>query len=328
MRAVLAGCACLVLAGCITVTERNVFRPMGDVREARGTAGLLGDVGGEGANTAPITHSHLDTPAGRLALTTFAPDSMDMTYSNRPEYRITGLEGDARPLILYCGGTAFDRVRHGLGIMMILGVMGDAVVWDYPGYGDSEGEPDVASVRAAATAMAAYVDAVAGDRRLVLWGHSLGGPVCADIAAQSEEVDLLVLEATFADPAAAAKAVVRRFIPFPVRVRVREAVAALDPVAPIRDRDLPVLVLGAGSDRVVPVELQRDLAERLGANGTVDEASGRPLRAYQEFGPADHEGLLGHPEVFRAAFDMFGRLGWPSVEVPIGGGTTDQSAQP
>ena len=47
-----------------------------------------------------------------------------------------------------------------------------------------------------------YLDRLATSRPLVLWGHSLGGPICAAVASKSRQVDAVILETTapsFAD---------------------------------------------------------------------------------------------------------------------------------
>lgn len=101
------------------------------------------------------------------------------------------------PLILFCGGNMFRRSAAAGKVAAKLEPFGDVLMFDYPGYGDTTGEADYAAFMAAGTVVAdaARARADAEGRPLIAWGHSLGGPVCAQ-AAKRIRADALVLETT------------------------------------------------------------------------------------------------------------------------------------
>lgn len=101
-----------------------------------------------------------------------------------------------RPLILYCGGSAFRSTLSGGTFGLHLLLYGDVVLMDYPGYGRSSGSARKRFFVPAARKALAYARHKADkeDRRLVLWGMSLGGVVCPFAADAAEQVDLVVLE--------------------------------------------------------------------------------------------------------------------------------------
>lgn len=102
-------------------------------------------------------------------------------------------------VVLYCHGNSgnvslygrwMERVRekHRLTLM----------VFDYRGYGRSEGEPTVDGVLADAAAARTKLATLVGcpEEKLVLWGRSLGGAVVIQLAAAKPPAGL-ILESTF-----------------------------------------------------------------------------------------------------------------------------------
>jgi len=221
-----------------------------------------------------------------------------------------GSAGADRPLIFYCGGTAFDRVRYGYKVMAELLPMGDPIVWDYPGYGDSPGEPSIAAFETLTPEIVDWIDALAGERRLIIWGHSLGGAICAEIARQSEAVDFLVLEASLGRGSTSAKSAARAVMPIPLPMRVADNLTAIDVAESVNATDLPVLVLIPGDDEVIAPKIQRELATRIGA---VEMSTLGPdqRRAFVEFDILRHNSILGSFEPLMRVRKFFEHLGWP-----------------
>ena len=104
-----------------------------------------------------------------------------------------------RAVVLFCHGNA-GNITHRTEILRALDdVVGvSTLVFDYRGYGRSEGRPDEAGVLADARAARAWLARRAGipQDRIVLMGESLGGAVAVDLAAE-EGASALVLENTF-----------------------------------------------------------------------------------------------------------------------------------
>lgn len=168
---------------------------------------------------------------------------------------------DEGPLIVSCFGNASDRYQHGVDYASKITPHGQALMWDYPGYGDSDGDARVAPVEAAARDLTRWIGDTIKDRPIVFWGHSLGGFVCSNMAAQAARVDAVILETT----APGIEAVAKAWTPggIPLRVSFDEALMRYDIPAALQSVDAPVLILGAGRDRVLPVDLSRQLSEAL-----------------------------------------------------------------
>lgn len=173
----------------------------------------------------------------------------------------------AGPIILFCGGNLFRRSMAGGDTAATLTPFGDVVMFDYPGYGETPGRSDLASFRQAGAAVAAYVEraARAEDRRVVAWGHSLGGPVCAE-ATRVIHVDVLVIEASTPTARAVVNDSLGLLRPF-VRVDIDPGLDSFDVVETLTDFHGEVIVLEAGRDETLPARLSRDMARDLREEG-------------------------------------------------------------
>jgi pimeloyl-ACP methyl ester carboxylesterase len=202
----------------------------------------------------------------------------------------------ARPLIVHCAGNAGDRYNSGLGYASKALPWGDVLVFDYPGYGDSTGNPSTSALEAASSALIADLSARSEGRDLILWGHSLGGFICARLAEQADGVDGLILETSARSVTEVAAAWKPWWTgPF-LRIDVAESLAGYDTASSAKAFGGPVLVLGARKDDTLPVRLARSLADGakvLGAN----------VR-YVEFVQAGHRTVPDAPD-FAAQIDGF-----------------------
>lgn len=181
--------------------------------------------------------------------------------------RLSSTKDDQAPLILFCGGNMFRQSAYGGLVGGQLAAFGDVLLFDYPGYGASTGASDIASMKAAVAAMAARARAIADQeqRRLILWGHSLGGTVCAEAATQAK-ADILVLETTTPSARAMLKEALgwKRFL---IHVRLAPRLAEIDIPSTLADYPGQVIVLEARRDTVLPPVLSRRLAQALTAEG-------------------------------------------------------------
>ena len=175
--------------------------------------------------------------------------------------RVSAPGSASAPLIVSCPGNAADRPRTGTDYASKILPFGEAVIFDYPGYGDSGGTPTATNISRIGKPFMDWAAAQAGSRPLILWGHSLGGFVCAEFASRSDAVDAVILETT----ARNVGEVGRAWKPWwaPVRLRPTDDLAAYDTADALADFSGPVLILGAGRDGVLPVELHRSLAAAL-----------------------------------------------------------------
>lgn len=211
--------------------------------------------------------------------------------------RVAGANASAdEPLLVACMGQTGDRRNSGLIYAAKLLPWGEALLIDYPGYGDSSGEPKIETMLAFQKNLPAYLDGLAANRPLILWGHSLGGPVCASVAAASRQADAVVLETTV--PTFDDMMDVRKpwFTPPNFRLELATGLETYDIPATLAAFDGPILVVGAGKDQAFPVALEREVAEKL-------KQKGRAV-TYVEYEAADHmnAALNGHFVRDAAAF--------------------------
>ena len=192
------------------------------------------------------------------------------------------------PLILYCGGNLFRRGVSGAQVATELASFGDVLMFDYPGSGDTPGQASFATYRDAGEVIAATARAQADaeGRKLIAWGHSLGGPICAETA-RVIRADALVLEATTPTARAAVDSMVGLWRPI-VRVQLAEPLTTVDVPATLDGYSGKVVVLEAFRDTTLPPVLSRKLAHDLRARGVNVERL--------VFARADHRDIPSQPD--------------------------------
>jgi len=178
------------------------------------------------------------------------------------------VSGTPRPLVVHCGGNASDRYESGTLYVQKIIANADVFLFDYPGYGESTGAPTTQSFQAANRIVSNHVRSrLKPDQKLILWGHSLGGFVCSDMAALFTSVDGIVLEASATNAEDVSKAVIPWFAKPFIKTRVTENLQTFDTAKALQNINAPILILGATKDKTLPVELSQILAERLNAAG-------------------------------------------------------------
>lgn len=166
--------------------------------------------------------------------------------------------GEARGTVVYCHGNAANLTLHARYVAWLPTRGFDVLVFDYRGYGRSEGS--VTRAGTVADAVAAIDFALARDPdRVVVFGHSLGGAVGLRAAAARPAVRGVVAESTFSnyrEVAAATAPWLSWFVPLVIS-------AGFDPDEVLSELPpAPLLVIHGERDHIVPVELGERLYER------------------------------------------------------------------
>ena len=205
----------------------------------------------------PSCHPSLVPPEDREEGFTPLPDGRQIHYvfAHRP---------GADTTVLFSHGTTWHLGRYWDRAELLWGMGYHVLIYDYPGYGRSEGEPDEAGVFAAAHTVLEDVlprmPSVDLDR-LVFMGYSLGGAPTYELALRASEGQLsvtpraVISESTFCDATTFAHDVTRLDLPGQF---LGEAtwdncgkIARLLP-------ELPVLILhGTNDDFIVPVHADK-----------------------------------------------------------------------
>ena len=201
-------------------------------------------------------------PSGTLEIT---PDDYGIDYrelSLKPAGEDISLHGwyfapaaENSPVMIVCHGNA-GNISHRLEWLVPFLRRGwGAVLFDYRGYGLSDGKPSEQGLYRDSGAVYDYVTGELGiaEERVVIFGRSLGGAPAAWLAA-NRKASRLILEGTFTSGADIAR---RLFglLPFHFAARYRWPVAEN-----LRKVDEPVMVIHGTADSVVPFNLGEKLA--------------------------------------------------------------------
>jgi len=161
-----------------------------------------------------------------------------------------------KAVILFCHGNA-GNITHRADILEELNDIGASVlIFDYRGYGRSQGKPSEKGVLADARAARAWLAKreKIPEKNVVVMGESIGGAVAVDLAAK-DGAKGLVLISTFTNlPELAAY----HYPIFPVRLLMR---SQFDSVGLIAKYKGPLLQMHGDVDTIVPIKFGRKLFE-------------------------------------------------------------------
>jgi len=151
--------------------------------------------------------------------------------------------------VLFCHGNA-GNLTHRLDSINLFYDMGvNCLIFDYRGYGDSQGKPTEAGT---------YMDAAAAwqwlterkripPQQIIIYGHSLGGSIAAHLAARVKP-RALVLESAFTSY----EQIGKKFYPYmPVHLFAKFNYNTREHVKNVR---CPVLIIHSRNDEIVPFE--------------------------------------------------------------------------
>lgn len=190
-------------------------------------------------------------------------------------------EGD-RPVVLICHGNA-GNISHRVDLLALLAkrVEVGVFVFDYRGYGRSEGSPGEKGTYLDAEAAWRYLTETKSipPGRIIVHGRSLGGAVAARLARHARPAGL-ILESSFTSiPDLGAD--IYWFLP--VRAISRFKYATLEYVGGV---DCPLLVVHSDDDEIVPVRHGRKLFEAASEPKQLIEISGDHNSGYAVSGAA------------------------------------------
>lgn len=197
--------------------------------------------------------------------------------------------GPQRAVVLFCHGNA-GNISHRLQTISLLNSLGLSVfIFDYRGYGQSEGSPTEEGTYRDARGAWDYLTGVKGvpPSSIIIHGRSLGGSVAAWLARETSP-GRLVLESTFSSFRDAARyhcAFPPAYLLFTYRYNTAEYVKGVR---------CPLLVLHSRDDEVIPFEQGR----------AVFQAAGEP-KAFVEIRGGHNEGFMVSGREYRAALDKF-----------------------
>ncbi len=192
----------------------------------------------------------------------------------------------SKPTLLFCHGNG-GNMMHRLDSINILYNLGlNCFVFDYRGYGSSEGkiseEGTYLDVRAAYKWLTEEKKVSPDD--IIIFGRSLGGSIAAQLASKVQ-AKALVVESAFTSYVD----IGRKFYPYmPVRWFARFSYRTIDYV---RDVRCPVMMIHSRNDEVVPFEFGLEIYE----------AANEPKEFVEIFG-SHNDGFLVSGEIYSKAW--------------------------
>lgn len=176
---------------------------------------------------------------------------------------------DSRGAVIYCPGNTGNLERRARPVRELYDALGESVlIFDYPGYGKSEGQPDEAGCYAAAEAAYRWLteEQKVPPGRVIIYGESLGGAVAVELASR-KPYRTLVLVRTFTTLPDVAKAKLSSAASASVKSRY-------DSLSRIGKCRWPIFVAAAERDEVVPYEQGVRLYRACGRPSTFYRLSG------------------------------------------------------
>jgi len=228
-------------------------------------------------------------------------DYEDVTFVSADGLRLSAWwvkAPDARGTVLLCHGNA-GNISHRLDETHVYQSLGfNVLVFDYRGYGKSQGKPSEAGTYADAEAAWRYL---VEERRvlpsdIVLCGRSLGAAIAVKLAADHRP-RALVIESGFTSLADLASEL---YPWFPVRQLLKFRYETLNALKEVRS---PVLLVHSRQDKLVPFH-----------HGQTLYAAARPPKKFLEISGPHNEGYQLSEDIYRQGLKDFLYSPAPSSE--------------
>ncbi|MHC1729036.1 MAG: alpha/beta hydrolase [Syntrophobacteraceae bacterium] len=174
-----------------------------------------------------------------------------------------------RGVVLFCHGNG-GNISHRLENIRIFNQMNlSALLFDYRGFGQSEGKPTEAGTYQDASAAWEYLlqKKNIAPERIILYGESLGGAIAAWLARERDPAALVLASAFISVPELASK-----LYPFlPVKLLSR---FSYDTKAYLKNVHCPLLIVHSPDDEIVPYAHGRALYDAAKGSGEFLEIRG------------------------------------------------------
>lgn len=157
--------------------------------------------------------------------------------------------------IVFCHGNAGNLQGRAAAVQTLSVALGESVlIFDYPGYGKSQGTPTEAGCYEAAEAAYEWIvrEKKIAPERIILYGESLGGAVAVDLASKKPHT-ALVLERTFTSVPDVADYQMPLFPGHWVMTN------RFDSVTKISQCRRPVFIAAADKDMIIPLKQAEQL---------------------------------------------------------------------
>lgn len=173
---------------------------------------------------------------------------------------ISTADSDNTPLVLYFPGNSLNRSERISDLREVAARGFDVLIFDYRGFGDSEGSPSETALSQDARQVWAFATEELGyqENHIVVFGESLGGAVALSVwdpsHPKSPQPAAVILNSTFASMP---QTVAWHYPMFPFQFFLFDTWPSIDRIANVRS---PVIVFHGTEDQMVPVSHGEQLA--------------------------------------------------------------------
>ncbi len=216
-------------------------------------------------------------------------DFESISFETRDGVKLSGWfipRENARGVILFCHGNA-GNISHRLESIQIFHRLGlDILIFDYRGYGQSEGKPSEQGTYQDAEAAWRYLieERQVDPNEIIVFGRSLGGAVASWLA-QSHTPGALILESAFTS----LRDIAARLYPYlPVRLLLRFEYNTAEHLGRV---NCPVLIVHSREDEIMPFSHGRRLFEVANEPKRFLELTGTHNEGFLTSGKRYEEGL-------------------------------------
>lgn len=161
------------------------------------------------------------------------------------------------PVLVWCHGNAGNLTLRGEMAAELARRGVSVFVFDYRGFGRSEGKPGESALLKDSLAAFDYVAKTLKPRRIALYGESIGGPYAAWVAKERKSAHCVIIENSFPSLRALGNVIYR---PLPLGLTAPFALRTTDW---LNAAGVPVLVMHGRQDAVIPFALGMELYEGL-----------------------------------------------------------------
>ena len=194
---------------------------------------------------------------------------------------------ESRRTLLFFHGNAGNISHRGESVRIFHRLGLNVLIFDYRGYGKSQGKPGEQGMYKDADAAWHYLVQIRGlePKNIILFGRSLGGAVATKLASDVQ-AGKLILESTFSSGKDMAKSI------FPLMSHIIYVRFGFNSEERIKKITCPVLVIHSPDDEIVPFQLGEKIYEAANEPKTLFKLRGDHNAGFYQSQP-DYEQALG-----------------------------------
>jgi hypothetical protein len=218
--------------------------------------------------------------------------------------------------LVYCGGNGFTQSNRARPIFNAFNPSPNILLFDYPGYGLSGGEATTYEFDLATKLLGAHIENWQRQKhidKILFWGKSFGGTICARLAGHYSGNNSLVLETTYNDLYSLVNSRAGLFKHL-ITVHIDPDATDFHINQSLLHYANPIAVIKSSNDPVTPPEESDKLVKLLREQGN--------NVVLLNMGAARHEELLFHPckaaEIFKKLKPVSGSLKLDTTQCSAG----------